>query len=140
MAGIRRRRKSRKLNSEINVVPYIDVMMVLLVIFMVTAPMLTQGVDVELPQATADPVDTKDAEPLIITVDAQQQYYIDLGGEPDKPRSAEYVSELVGKVLASNSAKTLLVRGDKDVDYNAVVQLMVLLQASGAKSVGLVTE
>lgn len=140
MAGIRRRRKQRKLNSEINVVPYIDVMMVLLVIFMVTAPMLTQGVNVELPQASADPVETQDTEPLIITVDKEQQYYIDLGGDADTARSAEYVSELVGKVLAANPKKALLVRGDKGVDYNAVVQLMVLLQSAGAESVGLVTE
>lgn len=137
---IRRHRKKRKFNSEINVVPYIDVMMVLLVIFMITAPMLTQGVKVELPQAASDPVDDQDNEPVIITVDAKQQYYIDVGGKPDEPLTASVVSERVGKILASNPQKMLLVRGDKNVSYDAVVQLMVLLQQAGAASVGLVTE
>ncbi len=137
---IRRQRKKRKLNSDINVVPYIDVMLVLLVIFMITAPMLTQGVDVELPKAAAEPVDDKDNEPVIVTVDAEGQYYIDIGGSPDQPISGEVVSDRVAKVLASNPAKMLLVRGDKNVDYDKVVQLMVLLQQAGAPSVGLVTE
>ena len=137
---IRRHRKTRKLNAEINVVPYIDVMMVLLVIFMITAPMLTQGVQVELPKAAAEPVDDKDKEPVIITVNAEQQYFIDVGGDPEEPLDAETVSERVRKILAANQDKLLLVRGDKNVDYNAVVQLMVLLQQAGAGTVGLVTE
>ncbi|MDI3326042.1 protein TolR [Pontibacterium granulatum] len=137
---IRRHRKARKLNAEINVVPYIDVMMVLLVIFMITAPMLTQGVQVELPKAAAEPVDDKDKEPVIITVNAEQQYFIDVGGDPEEPLDAETVSERVRKILAANQDKMLLVRGDKNVDYNAVVQLMVLLQQAGAGTVGLVTE
>ncbi|WP_370280936.1 protein TolR [Pontibacterium sp.] len=137
---IRRHRKTRKLNAEINVVPYIDVMMVLLVIFMITAPMLTQGVQVELPKAAAEPVDDKDKEPVIITVNAEQQYFIDVGGDPEEPLDAETVSDRVQKILAANQDKMLLVRGDKNVDYNAVVQLMVLLQQAGAGTVGLVTE
>lgn len=137
---IRRHRKTRKLNAEINVVPYIDVMMVLLVIFMITAPMLTQGVQVELPKAAAEPVDDKDKEPVIITVNAEQQYFIDVGGDPEEPLDAETVSDRVRKILAANQDKMLLVRGDKNVDYNAVVQLMVLLQQAGAGTVGLVTE
>jgi len=137
---IRRHRKKRKLNADINVVPYIDVMMVLLVIFMITAPMLTQGVKVELPQANAEPVDDKDKEPVIITVNAEQQYFIDVGGDPKEPLDAATVSDRVRKILAANADKMLLVRGDKNVDYDAVVQLMVLLQQSGASTVGLVTE
>jgi len=137
---IRRKRKARKLNAEINVVPYIDVMMVLLVIFMVTAPMLTQGVNVDLPQATADPVDSKDEEPVIITVDKDGQYYIDVGGDARAAIAADEVGDRVRKVLATNPQKMLLVRGDKGVDYNSVVQLMVVLQGAGAPSVGLVTE
>ena len=78
---IRRQKNRRKLNSDINVVPYIDVMMVLLVIFMITAPMLTQGVNVDLPQATADPVDAQDQEPVIVTVDKNGAYYINIGGD-----------------------------------------------------------
>lgn len=137
---IRRRRKTRKLNADINVVPYIDVMMVLLVIFMVTAPMLTQGVNVDLPKAGAEPVDDSDNEPMIVTVDAQGQYYIDVGGDPKTPISAEVIEQRVAKVLAANPKKMLLVRGDKNVNYDTVVQLMVLLQHAGAPSVGLVTE
>ncbi|MCP8686931.1 protein TolR [Marinobacterium sedimentorum] len=137
---IRRQKRKRKLNAEINVVPYIDVMMVLLVIFMVTAPMLTQGVDVELPKASADPVDSKDSEPLIVTVDAEGQYYINIGGAEQSVVSAEDVGERVQKVLAANPDKMLLVKGDKRVEYDKVVGLMVLLQQAGAPSVGLVTE
>lgn len=137
---IRRHKKKRKLNADINVVPYIDVMMVLLVIFMITAPMLTQGVNVELPKASAEPVDDKDNEPVIVTVDAEGLYYIDIGGDPKEPVSAEVVGDRVSKVLATNPAKMLLVRGDKHVDYDKVVHLMVLLQQAGAPSVGLVTE
>ncbi len=137
---IRRIKKNRKLNAEINVVPYIDVMMVLLVIFMITAPMLTQGVNVELPQASADPVDTQDNEPVIVTVDKQGLFYIDIGGDATESISAEVVHERMSKILSSNPKKLVLVRGDKGVDYETVVRLMTLLQDAGAPSVGLVTE
>ncbi len=137
---IRRVKKKRKLNAEINVVPYIDVLMVLLVIFMITAPMLTQGVDVQLPKAGSDPVDAQDSEPLIVTVDKEGNYYIDVGGDPLKPITGDVVQERVTKVLSNNPKKLLLVRGDKGVDYDHVIQLMTLLQQAGAESVGLVTE
>lgn len=137
---VRRPRHKRKLNAEINVVPYIDVMMVLLVIFMVTAPMLTQGVHVELPQTAADPVDTQDQEPVIVTVDRDGNYYINIAGDEKTPISAEEVASRVGKVISVNPAKLLLVRGDKHTNYEQVVQLMSLLQQAGAASVGLVTE
>jgi biopolymer transport protein TolR len=137
---IRRHKKKRKLNADINVVPYIDVMMVLLVIFMITAPMLTQGVNVELPKAAAEPVDDKDNEPVIVTVNAVGEYFIDVGGDLEEAISAETVGERVGKVLAANPNKMLLVRGDRNVNYDKVVKLMVLLQQAGAPSVGLVTE
>lgn len=137
---IRRAKKKRKLNADINVVPYIDVMMVLLVIFMITAPMLTQGVDVELPKASSDPVDTQDSEPVIVTVDKDGQYFIDVGGDPLAPVTGEVVEERVSKILNGNPKKLLLVRGDKGVNYDHVIQLMTLLQKAGAESVGLVTE
>ncbi|MET3998932.1 protein TolR [Marinobacterium sp. MBR-109] len=135
-----RPRKQRKINAEINVVPYIEVMTVLLVIFMLTSPMLTQGVDVNLPQAGAEPVETEDEEPLVLTVDREGQYYINVGGDDRVPISREEVASRVGKVLASAPQKLLLVRGDRDVNYDQVIQLMVLLQQVGATSVGLVTE
>ncbi len=138
--AIRRERKRRKLNADINVVPYIDVMMVLLVIFMITAPMMTQGVDVDLPVVGGDPVDNRDQEPLIISVTATGEYFIDVGGDPMKAVSLQDVAERTGKILTTNPAKQVLVRGDKAVRYERVVELMARLQAVGAPSVGLVTE
>ncbi len=137
---IRRSKNRRKLNAEINVVPYIDVMMVLLVIFMITAPMLTQGVDVELPKVGSEPVDTKDSEPLIVTVNASGEYFINVGGDPLKIVALADVENRVEKILNTNPQKMILVKGDKAVDYEKVVELMAALQRSGAAGVGLVTE
>jgi biopolymer transport protein TolR len=128
------------LNAEINVVPYIDVTLVLLIIFMVTAPMLTQGVDIELPKAASEPVDTQDNEPLIISVDAEGNYYINLGQDETQPKSAEQIAAQIKQILSVNPAKLMLVRGDKSASYDQVVQLMVLMQGAGAERVGLVTE
>jgi biopolymer transport protein TolR len=135
-----RTRKKRSLNAEINVVPYIEVMVVLLVIFMLTTPMLTQGVDVDLPQATSEPVDADDQEPLIVTVDVDGNYYINVGGDDSEIVDADAVRSRITSVLNENPNKLLLVRGDRNVTYDRVVQLMVLLQQAGAPSVGLVTE
>ena len=137
---IRSQRNKRKLNAEINVVPYIDVTLVLLIIFMVTAPMLTQGVDIELPKAASEPVDTQDNEPLIISVDAEGNYYINLGQDETQPKSAEQIAAQIKQILSVNPAKLMLVRGDKSASYDQVVQLMVLMQGAGAERVGLVTE
>jgi biopolymer transport protein TolR len=137
---IRRQRAKRKLNAEINVVPYIDVTLVLLIIFMVTAPMLTQGVDVELPKASSEPVETQDEEPLIVTVDAEGLYYINLGEDETVPKSAEQIAGQIRQILSVNPGKIMLVRGDRQASYDQVVQLMVLLQGAGAERVGLVTE
>ena len=137
---MRRKRAKRKLNAEINVVPYIDVTLVLLIIFMVTAPMLTQGVDVELPKASSEPVETQDEEPLIVTVDAEGLYYINLGADETVPKSAEQIAGQIRQILSVNPGKMMLVRGDRQASYDQVVQLMVLLQGAGAERVGLVTE
>ena len=137
---IRRQRAKRKLNAEINVVPYIDVTLVLLIIFMVTAPMLTQGVDVELPKASSEPVETQDEEPLIVTVDAEGLYYINLGEDETVTKSAEQIAGQIRQILSVNPGKMMLVRGDRQASYDQVVQLMVLLQGAGAERVGLVTE
>lgn len=137
---IRRQKKKRKLNADINVVPYIDVMMVLLVIFMITAPMLTQGVSVDLPQAASDPVNDQDQEPVVVTVDKDGAYYINIGGDDTTQVSQQEVSERVEKILNETPNQLLLVRGDKNVSYEKVVGLMALLQQAGAASVGLVTE
>lgn len=137
---IRKRKKKHALNAEINVVPYIDVMLVLLIIFMVTAPMLTQGVKLDLPQASADPVDASDIEPMIVSVDLSGSYYINVGGDDLTPLTAEDVETRIEKVLRSNPRKLILVRGDKDVTYQQIISLMTLIQGAGAPSVGLVTE
>ena len=137
---IRRQRTKRKLNAEINVVPYIDVTLVLLIIFMVTAPMLTQGVDVDLPKASSEPVETQDEEPLIVTVDSDGLYYINLGEDETVPKSAEQIAGQIQQILSVNPGKMMLVRGDRQASYDQVVQLMVLLQGAGAERVGLVTE
>lgn len=126
--------------SEINVVPYIDVMLVLLVIFMITAPLLTQGVKVDLPQVAAEPVDTQQKEPLVATVDAAGNFYLSVGDEQDQPIDADTLVQRVAAVLRHQPQTPVLVRGDAKVDYGAVVNIMALLQKAGAPSVGLITE
>jgi biopolymer transport protein TolR len=129
------RKQRKKLMSEINVVPYIDVMLVLLVIFMVTAPLLTQGVKVELPQASANPVDTQDRELLVVTVDREGRYFLD-----DRRIGAEELQKKVAGILRVRPQTPVAVRGDRHVAYGEVVAAMTLLQAAGAESVGLITE
>jgi biopolymer transport protein TolR len=126
--------------AEINVVPYIDVMLVLLIIFMVTAPMLMQGVQVDLPQAQTEPVDNQDSEPVIVSIDAGGQLYLNLGGQEDQVLSLATVQQRVGAVIRRSPDKPVLVWGDKAVPYGEVVGLMAALQEAGASGVGLVTE
>ncbi|WP_192483588.1 MULTISPECIES: protein TolR [Cysteiniphilum] len=133
------RRTKRKAMVEINVVPYIDVMLVLLIIFMITAPMLTQGVKVDLPQAQAKKIPPSDQKPLIVTVNQQGQYFINRNEERNA-LTASQLSELVGTTLAQDKNKQIYVRGDKNASYGQVVEAMVLLQKAGVASVGLVTD
>lgn len=135
-----RRLKRRKPMSDINVVPYIDVMLVLLIVFMVTAPMLMQGVKVDLPQAASLPVGKQSDEPLIVSVKEDGSYYLNLGSEQEKSQSLGVVQDKVGKVIRRKPNTTVLVWGDKNVPYGEVVNLMTALQAAGAPAVGLVTE
>jgi biopolymer transport protein TolR len=134
------RRVRRRPMSEINVVPYIDVMLVLLVIFMITAPLLTQGVQVELPKAAAEPMKTEQPEPLVATVDAQGRIYLNIGGNEDKPIDADTLVQRTAAVLRNKPGTPVMVRGDSKADYGSVVSVMTLLQKAGAPSVGLVTE
>lgn len=135
-----RRHKRRKPMAEINVVPYIDVMLVLLIVFMVTAPMLMQGVKVELPQAGALPVGEQSDEPLIVSVKADGSYFLNLGEDQEVSQSLDVVQDKVSKIIRRTPNTTVLVWGDKAVAYGEVVELMSALQAAGAPSVGLVTE
>ena len=138
MASVSPRGKHRPM-AEINVVPYIDVMLVLLIIFMVTAPMLMQGVQVDLPEASAEPVDNQDSEPLIVSVDAKGQLYLNLG-EEKQVLELPTIKDRVAKVLKRSKDKPVLIWGDRAVPYGEVVTVMVALQEAGAPSVGLVTE
>lgn len=133
------RRTRRKPMAEINVVPYIDVMLVLLVIFMITAPMLTQGVDVELPSANASPIEDPQSEVLVASINEKGEYFIDFGGEQESLPLAD-LQDKVRKVIAQNPSLPVLVRGDRRIAYGDVIGLMVALQAAGVPNVGLVTE
>jgi biopolymer transport protein TolR len=129
--------------GEINVVPYIDVMLVLLIIFMITAPLLTQGVQVELPDADAQPIDPdllKDREPLVLSVDRDGRYYLNIGGDEDAPIEAAEVARRAGAVLGRDPATPVLVKADERVPYGSVVRGMVLLQQAGAKKIGFLTD
>lgn len=131
----------RKLASEINVVPYIDVMLVLLIVFMVTAPMLMQGVSVDLPQAPAQPMEDTDKEPLIVSITSDGSYYIDVGsGDREEPVTLDTVGDRVARVLSAQPGTPVLVWGDTNVSYGRVVTLMTVLQGAGAPNVGLVTD
>ena len=134
----RNRNKHRPM-AEINVVPYIDVMLVLLIIFMVTAPMLMQGVKVDLPEANADPVENQDSEPVIVSVNASGQLFLNLGQE-EQVLSLPTIKDRVAAVIRRSPKKPVLVWGDRAVPYGEVVSVMVALQEAGAPSVGLVTE
>jgi biopolymer transport protein TolR len=129
------RQRRRKPMSEINVVPYIDVMLVLLVIFIITAPLLSQGVKVDLPEAQAKPVETTETETLVVTVDRNGKYFLE-----DKPIETEVLRKKVRAILSQQPKTPVLIRGDRQVPYGTVVKAMVLLQQSGATSVGLITE
>jgi biopolymer transport protein TolR len=135
-----RHTKRNRFMSDINVVPYIDVMLVLLVIFMITAPLLTEGVKVDLPQAQAKPVDRSDSEPLIVSVDADGQTYINFGEDKDAPIDAATLVARVSAVMRHRQNVQVLVRGDESVPYGDVVYVMTLLQQAGAPSVGLLTK
>ena len=132
--------QKRKLMGEINVVPYIDVMLVLLVIFMVTAPLLTQGIEVELPKAAATPIEGADETPLVLSVDAQGNLYLDVGDEEETPKSGEEIVKRVRAVLNRNPDVPVLVKADRAVEYGYVVGAMVLLQQGGAENIGFVTD
>jgi biopolymer transport protein TolR len=137
---MKQKKHRRKLVAEINVVPYIDVMLVLLIVFMVTAPLLMQGVKVELPQAPSAPLEDKDQEPLIVSIKEDGSYYLDLGNGKNSQEALPSIIDKVAKVLRQKPNTPVLVWGDTHVDYGVVVKLMSDLQGAGAPSVGLVTE
>jgi len=133
-------RQRRAPMAEINVVPYIDVMLVLLVIFMITAPLLSQGVKVDLPEASAKPLDKDSKEPIVLTVDTKGNYYLNVGGDEKQPVEDDEIIRRVAIVLDRTPDTPVMVGADTNVNYGAVVQAMVLLQKAGAPSVGLKTD
>jgi biopolymer transport protein TolR len=141
---MRRQRRSKRALAEINIVPYIDVMLVLLVIFMITTPLLTQGVKVNLPAAKAETLAAKPQPPIIVTVDSKGLYYINTNSNPEQVLSPQALSVRVSAELQlaqrQGQERQVLVKGDRDVPYGRVVQAMVLLQQAGVPQVGLMTE
>jgi biopolymer transport protein TolR len=135
------KRVRRRKVAEINVVPYIDVMLVLLIIFMVTAPLVTQGVKVDLPKADAEALDKDSKPPLVASVDVDGNYYLAVGTSKNEAMSAEQVATLVAAHLKAEPETPVVVNADGAVSYDAVIQLMVLLQKeAGVPSVGLMTD
>jgi biopolymer transport protein TolR len=135
--------RRRKLMAEINVVPYIDVMLVLLVIFMITAPLLKEGVKVDLPNAGALPMDPEflaKHDPLILTIDNRGRLYINFGQNQDQPASEETVGARTAALLRRDPQTPILVKADTGVPYGTVVRAMVLLQHAGAAKVGFLTD
>ena len=129
--------------SNINTTPLVDVMLVLLIIFMVTAPMLTQGIQVDLPKAGAEPLPDeilRDHQPLVLSVDKRGQYYINIGADHDKPLADQAVVDRVSAVLRREPKTPVLVKADQNVPYGRVVTGMVLLQQAGAPQIGFITD
>ena len=135
-----KKRRPKKLVAEINVVPYIDVMLVLLVIFIVTAPLLQQGVNVDLPQASAKALPPNEKEPIIVSVDKSGNYYLNIADAPQMPMAKEPLSARVAAELKQTPQRKVLVKADGHVNYAKVIGAMVVLQQAGAESIGLVTQ
>ncbi len=133
-------RQKRKPISDINIVPYIDVMLVLLVIFMITAPLLQQGVNVNLPQANAKVLSAKERMPAIVSVNKKGQLFLNTSSNPNIPVTNQALTKAVQSMLQKNPKRTILVKGDTDTNYGNVVKAMVLLQQAGVKDVGLMTQ
>jgi biopolymer transport protein TolR len=143
MASVQKNTRRRRLMGEINVVPYIDVMLVLLIIFMITAPLLAEGVKVELPKAGAQPIPPemlKDSKPIVLTIDDTGRLFLNYNQPEDEPMTADKVEAQAAAVLRRAPETTVLVRGDYRVAYGEVVGAMTILQRAGASKVGFITQ
>lgn len=141
---LRKKRQRANPMSEINVVPYIDVMLVLLVIFMITAPILTQGVTVDLPKAASDAIKSTDREPIIVSVNQEGLFFLNISANPDAPIEPQALMVRVAAELElskqAGQVMNVLVKGDQGVPYGRVVEAMSLLKHAGAEQVGLITD
>jgi biopolymer transport protein TolR len=133
-----RRRRRRKLKNEINVVPYIDVMLVLLIIFMVTAPLMNLGVDVELPQSNAKSIEERQ-DPIIVSVDVDGNYFLAIESGNNEAVDATSLAAKIGAIVANNPQVAVFVAGDAASSYQHVMDAMVLLQSAGVEKVGLMS-
>jgi biopolymer transport protein TolR len=137
------KRKKRRPMADINVVPYIDVMLVLLIVFMVTAPLLNQGIDVELPQANNEPLNIDENQAtLVVSITATGEYYLSLGatGDERESTSLDTVGEQVAKIVAANPEIQVLVEGDTSADWGAMIQLLTTLQGAGVANPNFITQ
>lgn len=134
-----RLRKRRKLNAEINVVPYIDVMLVLLIIFMVTAPLMNLGVDIELPQSNAKSIQNE-KEPVLVSVDKEGHLYLTLGNDKRDPIDDDALVTKVSAFVRENPQVPVLIAGDANVDYGRIYHAMALMQSAGAVKIGLMSQ
>ncbi len=132
--------RGRRLMGEINVVPYIDVMLVLLIIFMVTAPLLAQGIKVDLPKASAEALPPEAQEPLVLSIDKQGRMYLNVGGSPNAPIEEEVVAARATAALRRAPERAVLLKADEAIPYGRAVDAMVILQHAGAKKVGFITD
>jgi len=136
-------RKKRKQMSEINVVPYIDVMLVLLIVFMVTAPLLNQGIEVDLPQANNEPLDIdENLETLVVSITSNGEYFLSLGatGEDREPVTLETVGDQVSRIIGANPEIQVLVEGDTGADWGAMITLITTLQQAGVSNPNFITQ
>ena len=140
MRQVRPVRRKRRQMAEINVVPYIDVMLVLLVIFMITAPLLTTGVEVDLPNSDAKSVQAEGAEPIILSVSSIGDWYLTLAADPETPISEEATLSLVSSALIAEPQRPVRVAADRTIDYGSVMRAMAALQAAGADKVQLMSD
>tara|TARA_Y100000994_G_scaffold247002_1_gene251459 strand:+ start:142 stop:558 length:417 start_codon:yes stop_codon:yes gene_type:complete len=131
--------KRRNLISDINVVPYIDVMLVLLVIFMISAPLMVQGIQVNLPEASSEALPVKNQEPLIVSITQEGTLFLETDSTKGKPLNLSEISELTSKIFEASPGLQVVIRGDGEVKYEKVMTLMATLQISGASDIGLIS-
>ena len=131
--------KRRNLISDINVVPYIDVMLVLLVIFMISAPLMVQGIQVNLPEASSEALPVKNQEPLIVSITQEGTLFLETDSTQGKPLSLSEISDLTSKIFEARPGLQVVIRGDGEVKYEKVMTLMATLQISGASDIGLIS-
>ena len=130
----------RNLISDINVVPYIDVMLVLLVIFMISAPLMVQGIEVNLPEASSEALPVKNNEPLIISITRDGSIFLETESTKNKSISIGEMGNLVAKIFENRPGLQVVIRGDSEVKYDRVMKVMAQLQASGASDIGLISQ